>query len=191
VRCAVTCRQGYAVAGTTVAYCKAVLPQAVRHLDVDDVAGEIDQDWCEGRSPFSQDSLPDGGGGSAERVVPDHFGTDWAAEIGNRDVRMKADHVKTTASTEEVSSRSGETGHWSRKWRRNTSRAVKKPLAEWKKDLQTGGTERKSREIPTLVVGKKPNGKSQFKPFLKKISVPIQYSMNCSAKTPRWSWNGK
>jgi hypothetical protein len=60
--------------------------------------------------------MPSGG---TERVVPDHFGTDWAAEIGNRDVRMKADHVKTTASTEAVSSHPGETGHWSPKWARN------------------------------------------------------------------------
>jgi len=37
------------------------------------------------------------------RVVPGHFGRDWAAEIGNRDVRMKAKHVKTTTPTEAVS----------------------------------------------------------------------------------------
>jgi hypothetical protein len=35
------------------------------------------------------DRLSDGGSGSAERVVPDDFGTDWTAEIGNCDVRMK------------------------------------------------------------------------------------------------------
>jgi hypothetical protein len=34
---------------------------------------------------------------------------------------------------------------------------------DWKNDLQTGGEKRKSQKRPTLVVGKKPNGKSQFK----------------------------
>ena len=87
-------------------------------------------------SPFPEDSLPDGGSGGSARVVPDHFGTDWTAEIGNRDVRMKAEHVKTTATTEAVSSHPGENGHWSQKWRRNTSRSAEKPMADWKKDLQ-------------------------------------------------------
>src|SRR5271155_5990648 len=31
----------------------------------------------------------DAGSGSAARVVPDDFGTDWTTEIGNREVRMK------------------------------------------------------------------------------------------------------
>jgi hypothetical protein len=79
-------------------------------LDVDDAAGKTDQDWGEGRAPFPEDRLPDGGSGGSASVVPDHFGTDWAAEIGNRDVRMKADHVKTTATTGEVSSHPGDKG---------------------------------------------------------------------------------
>jgi endo-beta-N-acetylglucosaminidase D len=62
--------------------------------------------------PFPEDSFSDGGGGGSARVVPDHFGTDWAAKIGNRDVRMKTDHVKTTATTEEVSSNPRDKGHW-------------------------------------------------------------------------------
>ena len=45
-------------------------------LDVDDVAGETDQDQGEGRAPFPDDRLPDGGGGGAATDVPDHFGTD-------------------------------------------------------------------------------------------------------------------
>jgi hypothetical protein len=61
------------------------------------------------------------------RVVPGYSGTDWAAEIDNRDVRMKADHVKTRATTEEVSSHPGEKGHWSQKWHRNTPYAGEKP----------------------------------------------------------------
>jgi hypothetical protein len=66
-------------------------------LDVDDVAGEIDQDRGEGRSAFPADRLPDGGSGGAERAVPGHSGRDWAAAIGSRVVRMKADHGKNTS----------------------------------------------------------------------------------------------
>jgi hypothetical protein len=40
--------------------------------------------------------------------------------MGNLDVRMKADHGKTTATTEAVSSHPGEKGHCSQKWRRNS-----------------------------------------------------------------------
>jgi hypothetical protein len=50
-------------------------------LDTDDVAGETDQDWGEGCAPFPEDCLPNGGSSRAARVVPDHFGTDWTAEI--------------------------------------------------------------------------------------------------------------
>jgi len=61
--------------------------------------------------------------------------TDWEAEISNRDVRMKAEHVKTTTPTEAVSSPPEEEGYWSQKWRRDTSRAGQKPWADWKRDL--------------------------------------------------------
>src|SRR5664280_2461571 len=73
-------------------------------LDLDDVAGEIDQDRREGRAPCPADNFPDGGGGDSTGIVPGHFGRDWAAEIGNRNVMLKADHVKTPETTEEVSS---------------------------------------------------------------------------------------
>src|SRR5664279_4502172 len=99
-------------------------------LDIDDVAGEADQDWCESCAPFPEDRLPDGGSGSAARVVPDDFGTDWTAEIGNRDVRMKTGQGKTTATTEVVSSQPGETRHWSQKCSRNTSRSGEKQVAD-------------------------------------------------------------
>jgi hypothetical protein len=33
--------------------------------------------------------LPDGGSDGAAKVVPGHFGRDWAAEIARRDIRMK------------------------------------------------------------------------------------------------------
>src|SRR5580692_1250884 len=89
-------------------------------LDVDDVARETDQDWGEGGASFPADRLPDGGSGSAEGVVPDDFGTDWAAEIGSCDVRIKADHGKTTVNTEAVSSHGVEKRAKSHKSHRNT-----------------------------------------------------------------------
>jgi YD repeat-containing protein len=58
-------------------------------LDVDDVAGEIDQDWREGRAPFREDRLPDGGSGGPARVVPIHSGRDWTAEITGSNIWMK------------------------------------------------------------------------------------------------------
>jgi hypothetical protein len=53
------------------------------------------------------DSLPDRGGGGSARVVPGHSGRDRAAEIGNHNVRMNADDIKTPQNTEEVSSHPG------------------------------------------------------------------------------------
>jgi hypothetical protein len=44
--------------------------------------------------------------------------------------------MKITATTEAVSSPPEENELWSQQWRRNTSRADKKPVADLKKDLQ-------------------------------------------------------
>jgi hypothetical protein len=60
--------------------------------------------------PFTADHLPDGGSSRSERVVSGHSGRDWAAEIGNGSIRMKTEHVKTPATTEEVSARGVEEG---------------------------------------------------------------------------------
>lgn len=68
------------------------------------------QNRGEGRAPFPEDRLSDGGGAGSASVVPDHFGTDWTAEIGKCDVRMNADHDKTTATTEVMSSHPVELG---------------------------------------------------------------------------------
>ena len=65
---------------------------------------------------FPEECLPGGGSGGAARVDPDHPGTDWPAEIGSCDDRMKAEHVKTAATTEEVCSHPGGSGHWNQKW---------------------------------------------------------------------------
>ena len=58
-------------------------------LDTDDVAGEIDQDRGEGRAPFREDRLPDGGSGGSDRIVPGHSRRHWAAEIARSGIRMK------------------------------------------------------------------------------------------------------
>jgi hypothetical protein len=46
---------------------------------------------------------------------------------------------------------------------RNAPCDREKPRTDWKKDLQTRGEGRDSRKRPTLVRGKKPNGKYQIK----------------------------
>ena len=133
-------------------------------LVVDDTAGETDQDRGEGGAPFPAAHLPDGGSGSSARVVPDYFGTDWAVASGNRDVRMKADRIKTTATTEEVSSHPGENGHWRQKWRPEHPLAPgKKPMADWKilanrwsrrkikKDAHAGRGQEAKWEIPAKI----------------------------------------
>ncbi len=67
---------------------QAVLPQVGASLDVDDVAGETDQDRGEGRAPFPAGDLPDGGGGGSTRVVPGYSGKDWMAEIAHAAARL-------------------------------------------------------------------------------------------------------
>jgi hypothetical protein len=66
--------------------------------------------------------------------------------------------MKTTETTEEVSSRRVEKRAEMHKCQRNAPFAREKWRVDWKKGLQTGGEGRKSRKSPTLVVGKKPNG---------------------------------
>ena len=70
--------------------------------------------------------------------------------------------MKTTATTEAVSSPPEEKWHLSQQWRQNTFRAGQKPRSDWKNDLQTYEEGRKSRKPPTPVVDYKPNGKSQL-----------------------------
>ena len=72
-------------------------------------------------------------------------------------------YMKTTATTEAVSSPLEENELWSQQWRQNTSHAGQKPRADWKNVLQIPGAGRKSRKPPTPIVGYKPNGKSQIK----------------------------
>jgi hypothetical protein len=72
-----------------------VLPQAVRHWTLTTLREKLG----DGRAPFREDRLPDGGGGGSERVVPGHSGTDWAAEIGNGVIRMKEETQQSQGNT--------------------------------------------------------------------------------------------
>jgi hypothetical protein len=54
--------------------------------------------------------------------------------------------MKTTATTEAVSSPPEENEHWNTKWRRTTLCAKKKPVVDWKNDLQIQGAGRKSQK---------------------------------------------
>jgi len=71
-----------------------------------------------------------------------------APDIGNCDVRMKAEHVKTPETTEEVSSDGVEKRAERHKSQRSAPFAGEKPMADWKKDLQICGTGGKSRKAP-------------------------------------------
>src|SRR5271155_2810696 len=71
--------------------------------------------------------------------------------------------MKTMATTEAVSSVGMEKRVERHICQRSAPVIREKPMVDWKMDLQYCGTGRKSGKHPTLVVGKKPYGKSQFK----------------------------
>jgi hypothetical protein len=111
-----------------------------------------------GRAPSSRSGNP-------VKVVPDHLGTDWAAEIGNRDVRMKEE-------VQQSHENNGNHGRGVIAWggkacgtgqlAANRPLCQRKPMADWEKDLQIRGAGGKSRKRPTPVVGMNPNGKCQL-----------------------------
>jgi len=70
--------------------------------------------------------------------------------------------MKTMETTEEVSSDGMEKRVERRKSQRSAPVVRKKLRMDWEKGLQICGAGRKSGKHPTLVVGKKPNGKSRF-----------------------------
>jgi hypothetical protein len=70
--------------------------------------------------------------------------------------------MKTMETTEDVSSYGVEKRVERHKSQRSAIVVREKPMADWKKDLQIFEAGRKSRKRPTLVVGRKPNGKCQF-----------------------------
>jgi len=113
-------------------------------LDVDDVAGEIDQDRGEGRAPFPEGDLPDGGSGDSARVVPGHSGKDWAAAIGNGVIRMKEETQqshKNNARKRCLRIRE-KMGVGSQKWHRTSPVPENNRNGLEEKFLQTGGTGR-------------------------------------------------
>jgi len=57
--------------------------------------------------------------------------------------KSERNHMKTTATTEAVSSPPEENELWNTNRRRNTSRADKNPVADLKKDLQNYEADRK------------------------------------------------
>jgi hypothetical protein len=71
--------------------------------------------------------------------------------------------MKTMETTEEVSSHGVEKRVKRRKCQRSAPFVREKPRMDWKKDLRIFGVGGKSRKRATLVVGKKPNGKSRLK----------------------------
>jgi hypothetical protein len=76
---------------------------------------------------------------------------------------MKAEHVKTPETTEEVSLHGVEKRVEWHKCQRSAPFAREKPRADWENGLQICGAGRKSQKRPTLVVGKNPNGKYRVK----------------------------
>ena len=71
--------------------------------------------------------------------------------------------MKTTATTEAVSSPLEENEFWNTNRRRNPTCVGQKPRSDWTNDLQTYEEGRKSRKQPTPFVGSKQYGKSQLK----------------------------
>ncbi len=76
---------------------QAVLPRAVRHWTLTTLREKLIKIGAKVVRHYSEDHLSDGGGGGSASVVPVHSGRDWAAAIGSRVVRMKADHGKNTS----------------------------------------------------------------------------------------------
>jgi hypothetical protein len=79
--------------------------------------------------------------------------------------------MKTTETTEEVSSDGMEKRVKRHKSQRSAPIAGEKPRVDWKMDLQNCGEGRKSRKIPTRVVGMKHNGKSPFESIFQDLNT--------------------
>jgi hypothetical protein len=103
------------------------------------VTRQTNQDWDEGRAPFAEDSLSDGGVGSGARLVPGHSGRDWAAEIGNGVIRMKEE---TQQSHENNGKHGGGVFSSEKNWACGAKKASKQPCArekptpDWENVLQ-------------------------------------------------------
>jgi len=91
--------------------------------------------------------------------------------------------MKTTATTEAVSSDGMEKRVERRNWRQIAPCAGEKPWAKWKKGLANLWSRKRISKTPTRVAGKNPYGKSRFTPAiihtLMKITLPIIALAGC------------
>src|SRR5271167_1775074 len=99
--------------------------------------------------------------------------------------------MKTMATTEAVSSVGMEKRVERHICQRSAPVIREKPRVDWKMDLQYCGTGRKSGKHPTLVVGKKPYGKSQLRPIRRSEragwTVPPALARSGSPRSPIWN----
>ncbi len=89
---------------------------------------------------------------------------DWSVAIGNRDVRMKTDHDKTTATVEVVSSHPEEIRQWKPKNGSKHRTRSEKPVADKKMSCKIMKQDQNRKIESTLAVGMKPYGKSRLIP---------------------------
>jgi hypothetical protein len=103
------CRQPSAVAAICVGVQSGQLSAAGRAapsgaaLDADDIAGETNQDRCEGSAPCTAGDLPDGGSGDPTGIVPSDSGADWAAAVAPH--RRWVDHHRSKVLERECDGR--------------------------------------------------------------------------------------
>ena len=74
-------------------------------LVLDDVAGETDQDRCQGGDSCPKGHLPDGRGGGSTGVIPSYFGSHRPLARARLVQWMNENHMKTSVTTGEVSLR--------------------------------------------------------------------------------------
>ena len=80
------------------------LRQSVRHWTLTTLREKLIKDWGQGGAPFKESGLPDGGGGSAARVVSKHSSGHQPVVPARRGQWMNEKRMKTTVNAEEVSS---------------------------------------------------------------------------------------
>jgi hypothetical protein len=101
--------------------------------------------------------------------------------------------MKTMETMEAVSSDGMEKRVKRHKSQRSAPCAREKPGTDWKMTLQIVGAGRRSRKRPTLVVGKKPYGKSQIMGWcncFEKFPVHQAAQDNFAAETRRFQGRG-
>jgi hypothetical protein len=94
---------------------QTVLPPAVRYWTLTTLREKLIKIGAKVVRHSHKIAFSDGGGGSAERVVPDYFGTDWAAETARCGHWMKGNPMKPSLNTGEVSLPSVQSAGWGQK----------------------------------------------------------------------------